>query len=139
MITGEKTRGTTKKSKTTTPREKPPANMRTRGRLIAEGVSHGPENTTKATATATLSLPEHGPFVSKAILRRVTDMGLITSATKQVGARLPTRLLERAKERTGLTSNTDLIVFALANIAVEDNFAKAFARARGTVDADLEF
>lgn len=104
-----------------------------------ETAALGAGNTPKATTTSALSIPEHCQFVTTAIMHRVTDMGLITDATKQVGARLPTGLLARAKERTGLTSNTDLLVFALANLAVEDNFAEVFASARGTVDADLEF
>ena len=122
-----------------TPKVMPSTSMRTAGRPVAEAAALGAGNTTKAINPWTLSLSERGQFVSAAIIHRVTDMGLITDATKQVGARLPTGLLERAKERTGLTSNTDLIVFALANLAVEDNFAEAFASARGTVDADLEF
>jgi hypothetical protein len=46
-------------------------------------------------------------------------------------------LVERAKARTGIEADTDLIEFALANIALEDKFADSFKAARGTVDADL--
>ncbi len=74
----------------------------------------------------------------KAVLRRATEMGLMGTEVRQVGARLPTKLLEQAKKRTGIVSTTDLMAFALANVAVEDNFAKAFVAARGRIDPDLD-
>jgi hypothetical protein len=46
-----------------------------------------------------------------------------------VTARLPKGLLERARERTGIASTTDLLVFALANVALDDGFANAFVAA----------
>ena len=76
--------------------------------------------------------------LQKAVLRRATDMGLMGTEVHQVGARLPTKLLEQAKKRTGIVSTTDLMAFALANVAVEDNFAKAFVAARGKIDPDLD-
>jgi hypothetical protein len=47
-------------------------------------------------------------------------------------------LIEQAKRRTGIESDTDLIEFALANLALEDNFAEAFKAARGKIDPDLK-
>ena len=47
-------------------------------------------------------------------------------------------LIEQAKRRTGIESDTDLIEFALANIALEDDFAEAFKASRGKVDPDLK-
>ena len=76
--------------------------------------------------------------LQKAVLRRATDMGLMGTEVHQVGARLPTKLLEQAKKRTGIVSTTDLMAFALANVAVEDDFAKAFVAARGKIDPDLD-
>jgi len=45
------------------------------------------------------------------------------------------------KKRTGMNSNTDRIQVALANIAVEDDYADWLLSRRGTVspEADLEF
>ena len=50
-------------------------------------------------------------------------------------------LLEAAKKRAGLTSETALIEYALAKVALEDDFGDYFARLRGSVskDVDLEF
>lgn len=58
-----------------------------------------------------------------------------------VRGRMPRALLARAKERTGITSNTELIEVALANIAVGDDYADWLLSRRGSVtpEADLEF
>ena len=61
--------------------------------------------------------------------------------TEVVRGRMPEALVARAKKRTGINSNTDLIEVALANIAVEDNYADWLLSRRGTAspEADLEF
>jgi hypothetical protein len=68
--------------------------------------------------------------------------GLLRSErTEVVRGRMPEALVARAKKRTGINSNTDLIQVALANIAVEDDYADWLLSRRGTVspEADLEF
>ncbi|WP_246102142.1 hypothetical protein [Methylobacterium terricola] len=65
-------------------------------------------------------------------------MVLLDAETRQVGARLPFKLIEQARRRTGIGSTTDLLAFALASIAVEDDFATVLAQARGTLDPDLD-
>ncbi len=75
--------------------------------------------------------------VQMAVLRRATDMGLMGTEIYQVGVRIPKKLLAQAKKRTGIASTTELLKFALANVAVEDNFAKAFSAARGRIAPDL--
>jgi hypothetical protein len=54
---------------------------------------------------------------------------------------MPAGLVARAKKRTGIDSDTDLIEVALANIAVEDDYADWLLSRRGAVsrEADLEF
>jgi hypothetical protein len=47
-------------------------------------------------------------------------------------------LVAEAKARTGIEADTDLIEFALANIALTDKFAEAFKAARGKIDPDLK-
>jgi hypothetical protein len=68
--------------------------------------------------------------------------GLLRSErTEMVRGRMPEALLARAKKRTGITSNTELIEVALANIAVGDDYADWLLSRRGSVssEADLEF
>ena len=54
---------------------------------------------------------------------------------------MPEALVTRAKMRTGIDSDTDLIEVALANIAVEDDYADWLLSRRGTVsrEVDVEF
>ena len=61
--------------------------------------------------------------------------------TRVVRGRMPEALVRRAKKRTGINSDTDLIELALANIAVEDDYADWLLSRRGTVsrEADLDF
>jgi len=61
--------------------------------------------------------------------------------TRVVRGRMPEALVTRAKKRTGINSDTDLIEVALANIAVEDDYADWLLSRRGAVsrEVDLEF
>lgn len=61
--------------------------------------------------------------------------------TQVVRGRMPEALVARAKKRTGINSDTDLIEVALANIAVADDYADWLLSRRGGVDreAELEF
>jgi hypothetical protein len=61
--------------------------------------------------------------------------------TQVVRGRMPEALVARAKKRTGIDSDTDLIEVALANIAVADDYADWLLSRRGAVgsEADLEF
>ncbi len=61
--------------------------------------------------------------------------------TQMVRGRMPQALVTRAKKRTGIDSDTDLIEVALANIAVADDYADWLFSRSGAVsgEADLEF
>ncbi len=61
--------------------------------------------------------------------------------TQVVRGRMPRALVARAKNRTGIASDTDLIEVALANIAVADDYTDWLLSQRGTVPTgvDLEF
>lgn len=47
-------------------------------------------------------------------------------------------LVKQAKKQAGIEADTDLIEFALANIALEDKFAETFKESRGKVDPDIK-
>ena len=77
------------------------------------------------------------------VMAAARDEGLISPSDKdaRVSGRFHRTLLEAAKKRAGLTSETALIEYALAKVALEDDFGDYFARLRGSVskDVDLEF
>lgn len=61
--------------------------------------------------------------------------------TRVVRGRMPKELVARAKKRTGIDSDTELIEIALAQVAVEDDYADWLLSRRGVIgrEADLEF
>jgi hypothetical protein len=61
--------------------------------------------------------------------------------TQVVRGRMPEALVARAKKRTGIDSDTDLIEVALAHVAVADDYADWLLSRRGVIgpEADLEF
>ena len=76
--------------------------------------------------------------VVDALREHVVRTGLDQGERQQVGARLPASLIQQAKKRTGLSSNTDLLTVALANLVAADAFAEAFERTHGQLDPDLD-
>jgi hypothetical protein len=54
---------------------------------------------------------------------------------------MPKALVEKAKARTGIQSDTELIEVALANLAVADEFPNWLLSQRASIskDLDLEF
>jgi hypothetical protein len=68
--------------------------------------------------------------------------GLLSGGrTLTVRGRMPSLLVEQAKLRTGIQSDSKLIEAALANIVAADEYADWLLAQRGTVsrDLDLEF
>jgi hypothetical protein len=61
--------------------------------------------------------------------------------TQVVRGRMPQALVARAKKRTGIDSDTDLIEVALANIAFADNYPDWLVSRGGAVkrETDLKF
>ena len=87
--------------------------------------------------------------MEKQVTRRFADAlaiaretGLLKgSRTKLVRGRMPDALVAKAKARSGVQSDTELIEVALANLAVADEYAGWLLGQRGKVskDLDLEF
>ena len=73
----------------------------------------------------------------EAVMRAAEQSGLLGGKSGRIGGRVSPALVEQAKRRTGIETDTDLIEFALATIALEDRFAAVFKEARGKVDPEL--
>jgi hypothetical protein len=81
--------------------------------------------------------------------RRIADamsiaeqQGLLRGGrTLTVRGRMPSLLVEQAKKKTGIKSDSKLVEAALATIVVADDYADWLLAQRGTVskDLDLEF
>ena len=78
----------------------------------------------------------------KDVLVIAEETGLLRGArTRIVRGRMPAALVNKAKARTGIHSDTDLLELALANLAVSDDYPEWLLSRKGTVrsDMDLEF
>src|SRR5262245_24829055 len=79
---------------------------------------------------------EQTPFES--VMDAAERSGLLKDKNSRIAGRVSAALIEQAKRRTGIESDTDLIEFALASVALEDDFSEAFKAAHGKVDPDLK-
>jgi len=74
----------------------------------------------------------------EAVMEAAKQSGLLGEKEGRIGGRVSPALVKQAKRRTGIRTDTDLIEFALATVALEDPFADAFKEARGKVDPELK-
>ncbi|WP_368904532.1 hypothetical protein [Taklimakanibacter lacteus] len=72
------------------------------------------------------------------VIKAAERSGLLNEKDSRIGGRVSRKLIDQAKRRTGIETDTDLIEFALANIALEDRFAEVFKESRGKVDSDIK-
>lgn len=96
---------------------------------------HAPPKTTTTKRTATSR--RLGDALSIA-----QQQGLLSGGkTRTVRGRMPAQLVEQAKKKTGIQSDSKLIEAALANIVAADEYADWLLNQTGTVSKvlDLEF
>ena len=77
----------------------------------------------------------------RAVIETAKAAGFLGGETSRIGARIRRRLLDVARERSGITSDTELLEYALAKVALEDDFGPRLLALKGSVapDLDLEF
>jgi hypothetical protein len=73
----------------------------------------------------------------EAIMLAARHSGLLGEKDGRIGGRVSHALVTQAKRQTGIETDTDLIEFALASVALEDRFADAFKESRGKADPEL--
>jgi hypothetical protein len=76
-----------------------------------------------------------------AVLEGAKDAGLLVGASSRIAGRIRKQLIDAAKARSGIKSDTELLEYALARVALEDDFGKKLIALEGSVprDIDLEF
>jgi hypothetical protein len=87
--------------------------------------------------------PATGQFVVskerfEAVMQAAERSGLLTEKSGRIGGRVSPALVKQAKRQTGIETDTDLIEFALATVALDDKFAETFKESRGKVDPKLK-
>ncbi len=83
--------------------------------------------------TADLTIRRRASVVAAA-----KDAGLLGGENSHVGARVPRQLLHEAKARSGIASTTELVEYALAKVALEDDFGAKLVARKGSIPRDLE-
>jgi hypothetical protein len=74
----------------------------------------------------------------EAVMLAAEQSGLLSGKSGRIGGRVSPALVKQAKRQTGIETDSDLIEFALATVALDDNFAEMFKESRGKVDPELK-
>lgn len=94
------------------------------------GVSRSPRARREVSATAVTRVAS--------TLGAAAAVGLtVGKKGKRISGRAHERLFEAAAERSGLDGN-DLLQYALAKVALEDDFAERLLALEGSVDRDVD-
>jgi len=107
-------------------------------RQSAGNPSKGSAGRTKVVARDTANQLVVSKARFDAVMRAAERSGLLGEKSGRIAGRVNPALVEQARRQTGIETDTDLIEFALATVALEDNFAEAFKESRGKVDPELK-
>jgi hypothetical protein len=86
-------------------------------------------------ASVAFDWPE--PNRTAAIVATAREMGLIGLKDKSIGGRVPSALVEAAKKRSGLQSDSELLLYALSKVALEDDFGPRLLGLKASVPKDV--
>lgn len=90
------------------------------------------------TRTAAESEAKIASTRNKLILEQAKAAGLLGAAKNtRLSGRVPSELIEAAKKRAHVTSDTELLELALSRLALEDDFGTRLVGRKGSVAADI--
>jgi hypothetical protein len=76
---------------------------------------------------------------NKLVLDEARAKGLLGAAkSARLSGRLPASLIEAAKARARVSSDTELLEIALSRLALEDDFGARLVRCKGSIPADID-
>jgi hypothetical protein len=73
-----------------------------------------------------------------AVLESVKKAGLLDGVRARIAGRIRKQLVRAAKTRSGIKSDTDLLEYALARVALEDDFGQKLIAREGRVPQDIQ-
>lgn len=79
----------------------------------------------------------HLPQRHEAVVAAAKAAGLLSGTSSPLSARVPRELIVRAKMQSGIASTTDLVQYALAKVALEDDFGARLVGRKGTIPPDI--
>ena len=76
---------------------------------------------------------------NRLVLEQARAVGLLGEAKNtRLSGRVPAGLIEAAKKRAHVSSDTELLELALSRLALEDDFGGHLVRRKGSVPADID-
>jgi hypothetical protein len=76
---------------------------------------------------------------NRLVLEQARAVGLLGEAkNRRLSGRVPAGLIEAAKKRAHVSSDTELLELALSRLALEDDFGERLVRRKGSVPADID-
>jgi hypothetical protein len=76
---------------------------------------------------------------NKLVLEQAKAVGLLGAAKNtRLSGRVPSELVEAAKKRAHVTSDTELLELALSRLALEDDFGASLVDRKGSIPADVD-
>lgn len=74
----------------------------------------------------------------EAVMQDAETQGFLKDKESRITARLSRKMVDAAKLKTGIKSDSELVKYAIAQIATEDPFKKAFRELEGSIDPDID-
>ena len=76
----------------------------------------------------------------RAVIATARELGMLDGENGRIGGRVRRQLVAAAKKKSGIASDTELLEYALAKVALEDDFGTKLVRRKGRIaqDVDLE-
>ncbi|MDH4989804.1 hypothetical protein QEZ48_03055 [Aquamicrobium lusatiense] len=91
------------------------------------------------TRTAAESEAKIASARNKLVLEQAKAVGLLGAAKNtRLSGRVPSELIEAAKKRAHVTSDTELLELALSRLAIEDDFGVRLVGRKGSIPADID-
>jgi hypothetical protein len=118
-------------------------NRRARGNISSPALSKGKARSSsslrfsKAKGPGTPRVSRPRPAVQEFLAAAHLAGVLKGRKSQRVAARVSPRLLAEAKSKSGITSATQLLEYALSKVAVEDDYAARLLARKGSVPTDL--
>ncbi|NKJ99499.1 hypothetical protein GFL80_19100 [Rhizobium leguminosarum bv. viciae] len=76
---------------------------------------------------------------NRLVLEQAKAVGLLgTAKNTRLSGRVPSELIEAAKKRAHVTSDTELLELALSRLALEDDFGARLVGRKGRIPADID-
>lgn len=71
------------------------------------------------------------------VIDAARQLGLLDGENGRIGGRVRRDLVAAAKQKSGIASDTGLLEYALARVALEDDFGAKLVRRKGRITRDI--